>query len=190
MAPAPTSPDANRQTATRVAAVVLAMVALAFASVPAYRAFCQVTGWGGVTKRAEAGADRVLDRRVTVRFDGTVGMDLPWDFKPEQTQQTLRIGETGLAFFRATNHSDQPIVGRASFNVSPAKAGMYFNKIECFCFTEQTLQPGESVSMPVTYFVDPKLASDRNLDEIETITLAYTFFRDEDAEPSALAAVR
>lgn len=159
------------------------MLGLAVASVPAYRAFCQVTGWGGTTQRAEAGADRVLARDITIRFDATVGKDLPWRFKPEQVDQTLKIGETGLAFYEASNLSDGPIVGRAIFNVSPAKAGAYFNKIECFCFTEQTLQPGETVSMPVTYFIDPALANDRNLDEVETITLAYTFFRYADGEP-------
>lgn len=171
---------ANRRTARRIVAVALVMVALAFVSVPAYRAFCQVTGWGGTPQRAAAAAGPTLDRRITVRFDSTVGAGLAWSFRPEQQSQTLRIGETGLAFYEATNLSDRPIVGRATFNVSPAKAGVYFSKIECFCFTEQTLQPGETVSMPVTYFVDPALATDRNLDEVETITLAYTFFLYED----------
>ncbi|MEM6538212.1 MAG: cytochrome c oxidase assembly protein [Pseudomonadota bacterium] len=176
--------SANKKVAIRVLTVVGAMVALAFASVPAYRAFCQVTGWGGTTQRVETYSDVIVDREVTIRFDGTVGMDLPWEFKPEQVSQNLKIGETGLAFFRATNWSDRPITGRANFNVSPAKAGQYFNKIECFCFVEQTLQPGESVSMPVTYFIDPELASDRNLDEVETITLAYTFFRYDEGQPA------
>ncbi|MEL6325234.1 MAG: cytochrome c oxidase assembly protein, partial [Pseudomonadota bacterium] len=146
----------NRKTATIVAAVVLGMVGMSFAAVPAYKAFCQVTGWGGTTQRAEAEADKVLSRKVTVRFDGTVGLGLPWRFKPQQVSQTLKVGETGLAFYEAENLSDRPVVGRATFNVSPAKAGMYFNKVECFCFTEQLLQPGEKVSMPVTYFIDPK----------------------------------
>ncbi len=166
----------NKKTAGIVAGVVLGMVALSFLSVPAYRAFCQVTGWGGTTQRAEAASDRTLAREITVRFDGTVSQGLAWRFEPEQLSQTLHIGETGLAFYEAENLSDQPVSGRASFNVSPAKAGIYFRKIECFCFTEQTLQPGEKVSMPVTYFVDPGLADDTNLAEVETITLAYTFF--------------
>ncbi len=157
------------------------MVAMSFAAVPAYRAFCQVTGWGGVTQRAEAQADRTLARKMTVQFDANINQDLPWRFKPEQVSQTLHIGETGLAFFEAENLTGKPITGRASFNVSPAKAGIYFKKIECFCFTEQTLQPGEKVSMPVTYFVDPALADDKHLDEVRTITLAYTFFRWDDA---------
>lgn len=166
----------NKKTAGIILGVVAGMVVLSFASVPAYRAFCQVTGWGGTTQRAEAGADRTLARAITIRFDGTVSQGLNWRFKPEQVDQTLNIGETGLAFYEAENLSERAVTGRASFNVSPAKAGIYFRKIECFCFTEQTLQPGEKVSMPVTYFIDPGLAEDPNLAEVETITLSYTFF--------------
>jgi len=177
----------NAATAARVGGLVLVMVGLAFASVPAYRAFCQVTGWGGTTQRADAESARVLDRVVTVRFDATVGRDLNWRFKPEQVSQTLRLGETGLAFYEAENRSDRPVTGRAVFNVSPAKAGQYFQKVECFCFTEQRLEPGATVSMPVTYFIDPALAEDRNLAEVETITLAYTFFAWEDAPGEDLA---
>jgi len=170
------------------ATVVAGMVGLSFAAVPAYKAFCQVTGWGGTTQRADAGAERTLARKITVRFDSTVSAGLPWRFKPEQISQTLHIGETGLAFYEAENLTAKAISGRASFNVSPAKAGLYFKKIECFCFTEQTLQPGEKVSMPVTYFVDPALADDKNLDEVETITLSYTFFPWDDEEIVAAAA--
>ena len=175
----------NRKTALIVSSVVAGMVAMSFAAVPAYRAFCQVTGWGGTTQRAEAEAGRTLEREITVRFDATVSQGLPWVFKPEQPSQTLHIGETGLAFYEAENLTGKPITGRATFNVSPAKAGIYFKKIECFCFTEQTLQPGEKVSMPVTYFVDPALADDKNLDEVQTITLAYTFFVWDDAPETA-----
>ena len=175
------SERANKKTATIVASVVVGMIALSFASVPAYRAFCQVTGWGGFTQRAETGADRTLAREITIRFDSTVSRDLNWRFKPEQISQTLHIGETGLAFYEAENQAARPVTGRATFNVSPAKAGIYFQKIECFCFTEQTLQPGEKVSMPVTYFIDPALADDPNMAEVETITLSYTFFAWEDA---------
>ena len=171
----------NRKTAATIAAVVAGMVVLSFASVPAYRAFCQVTGWGGTTQRADVGASRTLAREITVRFDATVSQELDWRFKPEQVSQTLHVGETGLAFYEAENLSERPVSGRATFNVSPAKAGIYFRKIECFCFTEQTLQPGEKVSMPVTYFVDPALDDDPNLSEVETITLAYTFFAWDDA---------
>lgn len=175
----------NRKTALIVSSVVAGMVAMSFAAVPAYRAFCQVTGWGGTTQRAEAEAGRTLERQITVRFDATVSQGLPWTFKPEQPSQTLHIGETGLAFYEAENPTGKPITGRATFNVSPAKAGIYFKKIECFCFTEQTLQPGEKISMPVTYFVDPALADDKNLDEVQTITLAYTFFAWDDAPEAA-----
>lgn len=168
-----------------VSSVAAGMVALSFAAVPAYRAFCQVTGWGGTTQRADAEADRVVARDITVRFDATVSQGLAWRFKPEQPSQTLKIGETGLAFYEAENLTGKPVTGRATFNVSPAKAGIYFKKIECFCFTEQTLQPGEKVSMPVTYFIDPALAEDKNLDEVQTITLAYTFFVWDDAPQTA-----
>ncbi len=177
--------DNNRKTGVIIAGLAVGMVAMSFAAVPAYRAFCQVTGWGGVTQRAESQADRTLARKITVQFDGNVNQGLSWRFKPEQISQTIHIGETGLAFFEAENLTDKPITGRASFNVSPAKAGIYFKKIECFCFTEQTLQPGEKVSMPVTYFVDPALADDKNLDEVRTITLAYTFFLWDDAPEDA-----
>lgn len=178
------TPSQNHRTAFIVIAVVFGMVGMSYAAVPLYRAFCQVTGFGGTTQRAEAGASEVLDRNITVRFDGTVAEGMPWRFKPEQISQTLKVGESGLAFFEAENLSDKPITGRATFNVSPAKAGIYFKKIECFCFTEQVLQPGEKVDMPVTYFVDPSIAKDSNLDEVQTITLAYTFFRWDDEEPA------
>lgn len=175
----------NKKTAIAIVGVVAGMVALSFAAVPAYKAFCQVTGWGGTTQRADTAADRTLARQITVRFDASTAQGLAWRFKPEQVSQTLHIGETGLAFYEAENLTQKPITGRATFNVSPAKAGLYFKKIECFCFTEQTLMPGEKVSMPVTYFVDPALADDGNMDEIQTITLAYTFFPWDDAVPGA-----
>lgn len=178
----------NRKTATIAAAVVAGMVALSFASVPLYRAFCQITGFDGTTMRADKPADRVLERRIVIRFDATVGQGLPWTFKPEQVSQTLHVGETGLAFYAAKNLTDRPVTGRASFNVQPAKAGQYFNKIECFCFTEQTLKPGEAVSMPVTYFIDPAIADDRGLDDVQTITLSYTFFPWDDDVTLAAAA--
>lgn len=171
-----------------MAGVVALMVALTVAAVPLYRAFCQATGWGGTTQRAATGADIVLDRTITIRFDATVGEGLPWKFKPEQPSQTLHIGESGLAFFATQNLSGKPVTGRATFNVSPAKAGIYFKKIQCFCFDEQRLEAGERVSMPVTYFIDPALASDPNLDEVETVTLAYTFFPWDDGASGDSAA--
>ncbi|HOP19987.1 MAG TPA: cytochrome c oxidase assembly protein [Parvularculaceae bacterium] len=166
----------NTKTAAIMAGVAVGMVGMSFAAVPLYRAFCQVTGFGGTTQRAENATGEVLERQVTVRFDANTAQDIPWRFKPEQPTQKLHIGETGLAFFSAENLSSKPVSGRAAFNVTPAKAGVYFKKIECFCFTEQTLAPGEKVDMPVTYFIDPKIAKDINLDDVETITLAYTFF--------------
>ncbi|MEO1252000.1 MAG: cytochrome c oxidase assembly protein [Pseudomonadota bacterium] len=185
-----TALNANQKTALTVFGVVVAMVGLSFAAVPLYDAFCRVTGWGGTTQRAEAGATRTLDREITVRFDGTVSRGLNWRFKPEQPSQTLNVGETGLAFYEAENRSDEPLTGAATFNVVPAKAGIYFQKIECFCFVQQTLQPGEKVSMPVTYFIDPSIEDDPNMADVQTITLAYSFFpqtpaRTANAAPAA-----
>lgn len=177
----------NFLTAGAVLGVVFAMVAMSYAAVPLYKLFCQVTGWGGTTKRADAAPDLILDRMITVRFDATVDPRLPWRFRPEQISQSMRIGESRLAFYEAANLSTKPVVGRATFNVTPAKAGKYFKKIECFCFTEQMLAAGEQVTMPVSYFIDPAIADDRQLDEVETITLSYTFFdwgADDDAPPA------
>lgn len=174
--------DPNTRVAFSVTALVAGMVALSFAAVPLYRAFCQVTGWGGTTQVAEQEAERVLDRKITVRFDASLSENIPWSFKPAQVSQTLRIGETGLAYYEATNLSDQPIIGSAAFNVQPSKAGSYFMKVDCFCFEEQRLDPGETMLMPVTYFVDPALDDERRLDDVREITLSYTFYRNEDAE--------
>lgn len=178
----------NGKTAMIVSGVVVSMVGLSFAAVPLYDAFCRVTGWGGTTQRAEAAPSQTLAREVTVRFDATVGRGLAWRFEPQEPSQTLHVGQTGLTFYEAENLSDKPIVGRATFNVSPAKAGLFFSKIECFCFTEQLLQPGEKVLMPVTYFVDPGLADDINMDDVQTITLSYTFFP-YDGAPLTTAAM-
>ncbi|MEM1410067.1 MAG: cytochrome c oxidase assembly protein [Pseudomonadota bacterium] len=174
--------DAKSKTAATVVFAAACMVALSFAAVPAYRAFCQVTGWGGTTQVAETSADRVLDREVTIRFDASRAAGMPWSFKPVQVSQTLRIGETGLAHYEATNLSDEPVIGSATFNVQPAKAGQYFMKVDCFCFEEQLLEPGETMLMPVTYFVDPALDDELRLADVREITLSYTFYRNEDAE--------
>lgn len=168
--------SANRFTAAVLSGIVIVMLAMAFAAVPLYDAFCRVTGWGGTPQVAGQAPDAVLARTVTVRFDATVGRGLDWVFEPVELAQTLHIGETGLAYYRAENRSDRPVAGRASFNVSPARAGLFFSKIDCFCFTEQLLQPGESMLMPVTYFIDPDLAGDPGMDDIRTVTLSYTFF--------------
>ena len=179
----------NSKTAMIVCGVVFFMIGASFASVPLYDAFCRVTGWGGTTQRADAAPTATLSRKVTVQFDATVGRGLGWRFSSQEPTQTLNVGETGLVFYEAKNLTDKPVVGRATFNVSPAKAGLYFSKIECFCFTEQLLQPGERMLMPVTYFVDPMLANDVNMDDVQTITLSYTFFPWDDA-PMTTASVK
>ncbi|MCI5048584.1 MAG: cytochrome c oxidase assembly protein [Aquisalinus sp.] len=181
--------DKNTRTAMIVVTVVIGMVGMSFAAVPAYRIFCQITGWGGTTQRADSASGEILDRTITIRFDATTSKNLPWHFKPEQVSETLRIGETGLAYYEAENLSDTPVIGSATFNVQPAKAGLYFRKIECFCFTEQLLEPGERVSMPMTYYIDPAIAEEENLDDVTTITLSYTFYRNENAEREKLASV-
>ena len=161
---------------------VAVMVGVAFTSEPLYRTFCQVTGYGGTTQVAEKAVtpNLISDQMVSVRFDANVNHDLPWRFRPVQRVVKVRLGEQALAFFEATNQSDKPIVGTATFNVAPYKAGSYFNKIECFCFSEQILAPGQTVQMPVTFFVDPEMIKDRNTRDVRTITLSYTFFADED----------
>lgn len=179
----------NSKTALTVCAVVASMVGMSFAAVPAYRAFCQITGFDGTTQRADAPSRTVIDRKVTVRFDATTADGLPWRFKPQQVSQSSKVGQTNLAYYTATNESDEPVIGTATFNVQPAKAGLYFRKIECFCFTEQVLLPGETMDMPVTYFVDPAIEDDDNLDDVFEITLSYTFYRDEKAEQRELAAL-
>lgn len=162
---------------TGLLGLAFGMVGLSFAAVPLYDLFCRVTGYGGTTQVSEAAPDRVLDREIRVRFSGTTESALPWEFSPDQREVTLQIGQSGMAFYSARNLSDQPITGMAAYNVTPAKAGIYFHKIQCFCFDEQTLAPGELVSMPVYFFVDPAIDDDPNLDEIRSITLSYTFFR-------------
>jgi cytochrome c oxidase assembly protein subunit 11 len=169
--------------------LVAGMVGLSFASVPLYRVFCQVTGYGGVPQRAEKAPGEVLDRTVTIRFDGNVDRSLPWTFAPVQQTMDVKIGETALAFFKASNNSSVPVSGRAIFNVSPELAGRYFTKIECFCFKQQTLAAGQTVDMPVTFFVDPKFVDDEDTKDISEITLSYTFYRsNEPNQPAAAAA--
>ena len=157
--------------------LVFAMVGLAFASVPLYDLFCKVTGFGGTTQRAEGPAGRILDRTVKVRFNADVNGALPWGFRPEIHEMEVKIGEPAMMSYRAENRSNVPITGTATYNVTPDKAGIFFNKIQCFCFTEQRLEPGQSVDMPVYFFVDPAMADDPRLNDLTTITLSYTFFR-------------
>ena len=164
-------------------AVFVGMVGAAYASVPLYKAFCQLTGYNGTVRRAKTPPDTVLAQMIRVRFDTNV-RDLPWTFTAEQPSQTLHIGEQGLAFFKVTNTSDKPITGRAVFNVTPEQAAPYFQKLECFCFTNQTLKPGETANFPVVYFVDPQYASDADTKNAGDVTLSYTFYRATDAAPA------
>lgn len=168
--------EGPKKTVVQTVSLVVFMGALAWASVPFYDWFCRVTGFGGTTGIAEAGPDAILDQTITVRFDGSLDRDMPWDFKPVQREMELRIGETGLAFYEAYNPTDHPIAGSASYNVSPYEAGGFFTKIDCFCFEEQVLAPGERVQMPVTFFVDPEIVTDRDAKYVHTITLSYTFY--------------
>ncbi|MFP3942503.1 MAG: cytochrome c oxidase assembly protein, partial [Alphaproteobacteria bacterium] len=156
--------------------IAVGMVGLSFAAVPLYDLFCRVTGYGGTTRAAEQVADKVVERTITVRFDANTAAGVPWQFKPVQKEITVKLGQVGLAFYEAKNTGGAPTTGTATFNVTPAKAGVYFNKLECFCFTEQTLDAGERVEMPVQFYVDPSLAEERYLDNVNTITLSYTFF--------------
>jgi cytochrome c oxidase assembly protein subunit 11 len=176
-----------RRTVLACAGTVAGMVGLAYASVPLYDLFCRVTGYSGTPLVSESGADRVLDRTVTVRFDASTA-GIPWEFRPAENTMEVRLGETNLAFYEATNLSDRPITGTATFNVSPPIIGGYFVKIDCFCFREQTLAPGESAQMPVTFYVDPAIVEDGEASDVATITLSYTFFEME-AEADAGASL-
>ena len=185
MAARPRNERRNARTALILSSVVAGMIGLSFASVPLYRIFCQVTGFGGTTQVSEAAPGGVSDRLIEVRFNSDVDPDLPWSFQPVERSVTLRIGEPGLAYYRARNLSDRPITGTATYNVTPFKAGYYFDKVQCFCFTEQVLQPGEEMDMAVSFYVDPSILEDRNLDEVKAITLSYTFFRQADDGPDS-----
>jgi len=172
--------DKNARLAWTMVAIVGGMLALAYAAVPLYEIFCKATGFAGtpvVTREGAQGEGRpVLERTVTVRFDSNVDPNLPWRFQPLEREVKVKLGEEKLVFFRATNVSQRPIVGTATYNITPERTGRWFDKIQCFCFTEQLLKPGQSVEMPVTFFVDPEMAKDRRYDDIRTITLSYTFF--------------
>lgn len=168
-------------TAGIVAAIVAGMTGLAFAAVPLYQAFCRVTGYGGTTQTAAAAPSRILDRRIQICFDANIDPALPVEFAPLQGEESLRIGETGLAFYRIRNLSREPIVARANYNVTPHVAGPYFVKLECFCFQDRLLQPGEEAELPVVYFVDPGIVSDPDTAEVGTVTLSYTYFRSANA---------
>lgn len=168
--------EGPQKTAAQTVSVVILMGSLAWASVPFYDWFCRVTGFGGATNVVDAGSDLVLDQLITVRFDASIERGMPWTFTPVQQEMTLRIGEMALAFYEAHNPTDHAVAGQASYNVAPYAAGGFFDKIDCFCFTEQVLQPGETVQMPVSFFVDPAIVEDREGQYVHTITLSYTFY--------------
>ncbi|MDX3900770.1 MAG: cytochrome c oxidase assembly protein [Sphingobium sp.] len=177
----------NRRTLAAMAGVGLAMLGLGFASVPLYRIFCEQTGFGGTTKRAEATVSvrEATGHSMSIRFDSNVQPGMPWQFYPEHRTDTVTIGAKDMAIFIAKNMSDRPVTGTAAFNVTPIQAGAYFTKIQCFCFTEQTLQPGQEVRMPVLFYVDPKILDDPDNKDTQQITLSYTFYPvEQDKKPS------
>lgn len=177
----------TQRTLAMTLGVVLFMGAMAWAAVPLYDIFCRVTGYGGATSTSQKGSDVVLDETITIRFDASLERGMPWTFKPVERSMDLRIGETGLAFYEATNPTDRPVAGSASYNVTPYQAGGFFTKIDCFCFTEQVLAPGETVLMPVTFYVDPDIVRDREGKFVHTITLSYTFYQTDLPEEHAVA---
>lgn len=187
--PQPLTPQArrNRKVAIICAGFFFGMIGMAYASVPLYRAFCQLTGFDGTVRKAEVAPDTVLDKKLTIRFDANV-RNLPWTFKAEQNAQTIKIGETGLAYFKVTNHSDKDITGRAVYSVVPEAAGAYFQKLECFCFSDQTIKAGETVEFPVVYFVDPEYATDFETKGAGEVTLSYTYFPSVESQPGQKTA--
>ena len=166
----------NRTTLVACLALVVVMVGAAYAAVPLYRLFCQLTGFGGTTQVATTAPASALAQMISVRFDSNVAPGLNWSFKAETPVTKLRIGETSTIFYKITNHSSEPVTAQATYNVQPDLAGSYFNKLQCFCFTDLTLKPGETLDVPVVFFVDPALASDKDISNLDTITLSYTFF--------------
>ncbi|MEO9682724.1 MAG: cytochrome c oxidase assembly protein [Tateyamaria sp.] len=165
------------KTVTQTVSLVVVMGGLAWASVPFYDWFCRVTGFGGTPGISEVASDEILDQTIKIRFDASQERGMPWEFKPVVREMELRIGETGLAFYEAYNPTDRPIAGSASYNVAPYEAGGFFSKIDCFCFEEQVLAPGERVQMPVTFYVDPEIVTDRDAKYVHSITLSYTFYQ-------------
>ncbi|RVQ69567.1 cytochrome c oxidase assembly protein [Croceicoccus ponticola] len=173
------TPKSNAKVGLSALGIALAMLGLGYASVPLYRMFCQVTGLNGTTQRvdaAQANAVAITDKQMSIRFDANTAPGLAWDFRPERATETVTIGARDMATFLAKNNSNRPITGTATFNVTPVQAGIYFTKVQCFCFTEQTLQPGEEVRMPVLFYVDPAIIDDPDTADIEQITLSYTFY--------------
>lgn len=178
----------NAATAIACATFVVAMVGAAYAAVPLYELFCRVTGYGGTTQRAESAPVAPIDRQITVRFDANVAGGLNWTLKPKQRTITLNVGEVGTTAYTAASKTDRTSWGTATFNVTPFEAGSYFSKIECFCFSEQKLEPAEVADMGVTFFIDPAIAEDSNLDHVNTITLSYTMFPADPPDRKPIAA--
>lgn len=174
---------ANRTIMIACLAFVVSMVGMAYAAVPVYQLFCQATGYGGATRRVADNGSKVLDRQLTVRFDANTHGSVPLDFTPVQSDVVVRIGETVTIAYRATNRSSEPVAAQALFNVTPTVAGAYFNKIDCFCFTETRLEPGETKELPVVFFIDPAYVTAKELKDIRTLTLSYTYFAAADSEP-------
>jgi cytochrome c oxidase assembly protein subunit 11 len=166
----------HRAIAVWCAAVVVAMVGAAYAAVPLYRIFCQATGFDGTPRRAAGPSKRAIEKTITVRFDGNVAPNLPWRFEPVQSTMTVKLGQNAVAIFRATNLSDRRIVATAAYNIFPEIAALYFNKIECFCFTEQVLEPGQSAELAVSFFIDPEIVRDRDAKGVTYVTVSYTFY--------------
>lgn len=176
LSPSLRAAERNIRVASFCGLIVVAMIGLSYAAVPLYRLFCQVTGYDGTTQRASAAPGTVLGRAMTIDFDANAAPGLPWTFVPAQRRLTVRLGEQAMAHYRAANNATRRVTGTAVFNVTPTLAGRYFTKIQCFCFTEQTLEPGQAVDMPVVFFIDPKIAEDKDLASLTTITLSYTFY--------------
>lgn len=172
--------DKNKKTGITILMLVGGMFAFTYAAFPLYSIFCKATGYGGTPKLNAKQANELGNRIITVRFNSSVASDIAWDFKPLQNQVTVRTGENKLIFFSAKNNSATPVTGMATFNISPDEAGQYFNKVACFCFKKQTLQPGQQVQMPVSFYIDPRIEKDLDLKGIDTITLSYTFFKATD----------
>lgn len=181
----------NTKTLLAVLLIVFGMIGLAFASVPLYDLFCRTTGFGGTTQISQnaPGTEEILDRKITIRFNGDTNRNLNWNFKPDNRKLVLNVGQQGLITFKAKNNDSQPTTGTAVYNVTPAKAGKYFHKTQCFCFDRQTLNPGQAMDMPVVFYIDPSIAEDRGMEDVKTITLSYSFFpSDSLALDSALEA--
>jgi cytochrome c oxidase assembly protein subunit 11 len=170
------NPSKNRRVAVIAASIAVTMLGLSYAAVPFYKAFCKATGFGGTTQRADAAPAQSSDQKISIRFDANTSGALNWDFHARQNAMTVKIGEQSMAYFDARNLSDKILTGSAVFNVTPPAAGAYFDKIQCFCFTKQTLKPGESAEFPVVYFVDPAILDDADAKGINEITLSYTFY--------------